>query len=144
MLSLTRAVRSILHLSTTSPCRRKSMYVPSLPKVGAPPGPAPLREIALEDGAQSDLIWVVSGARCLLIVGLCLFVTGVVNAQTPDPSPVDAPRPGVRPALGPFPRFEDWSFLRDPSKWIDPFDRLKFIPLKDSGTNYLTLGVENR
>ena len=66
------------------------MYVSSLPKVGAPPAPAPLREIALEDGAQSDLIWVVSGARCLLIVGLCLFVTGVVNAQTLDPSPVDA------------------------------------------------------
>jgi len=81
---------------------------------------------------------------CLLIVGLCLFVTGVANAQTPDPSPVDAPQPGVRPALGPFPRFEDWSFLRDPSQRIDPYDRLKFIPLNNSGTNYLTLGVENR
>jgi hypothetical protein len=93
---------------------------------------------------ERDLIWVVRGARCLLIVGLCLFVTGMVNAQTPDPSPVDAPQPGVRPALGPFPRFEDWSFLRDPSQRIDPYDRLKFIPLNDSGTNYLTLGVENR
>ena len=81
---------------------------------------------------------------CLLIAGLCLFVTGVVNAQTPDPSPVDAPQPGVRPALGPFPRFEDWSFLRDPSQRIDPYDRVKFIPLNDSGTNYLTLGVESR
>ena len=56
-------------------------------------------------GTQRDLTWVVRGARCLLIVGLCLFVTGVVNAQTPDPSPIDAPQPGVRPALGPFPRF---------------------------------------
>ncbi len=83
-------------------------------------------------------------ARCLLIVGLCMCATGVVNAQTPDPSPVDAPQPGVRPALGPFPRFENWSFLRDPSQRIDPYDRLKFIPLNDSGTNYLTLGVENR
>jgi hypothetical protein len=83
-------------------------------------------------------------ARCLLIVGLCLFVTGVVNAQTPDPSPVDAKQPGVRPALGPFPRFEDWSFLRDPSQRVDPYDRLKFIPLNESGTNYLTLSVESR
>ena len=46
--------------------------------------------------------------RCLLIVGLCLVVTGAVNAQTPDPSPVDAPQPGVRPPLSPFPRFQDW------------------------------------
>jgi Alginate export len=82
--------------------------------------------------------------RGLLIIGVCLFVTGVVNAQTPDPSPVDAPQPGVRPALGPFPRFEDWNFLRDPSLRIDPYDRLKFIPLNESGTNYLTLSFENR
>jgi hypothetical protein len=83
-------------------------------------------------------------ARCLLIVALCLFVSGVVNGQTPDPSPLDAPQPEVRPALGPFPRFQDWSFLRDPSLRIDPYDRLKFIPLNESGTNYLTLSVENR
>jgi hypothetical protein len=82
--------------------------------------------------------------RCLLRVGLCLFVTGVVNAQTPDPSPVDAPQPGVRPALSPFPRFQDWSFLRDSSQRIDPFDRLKFIPLNESRTTYLTLSVESR
>jgi hypothetical protein len=82
--------------------------------------------------------------RYLPIVGLCLFVTGVVKAQTPDPSPIDAPQPGVRPALGPFPRFEDWSFLRNPSQRIDPYDRLKFIPLNESGTNYLTLSVESR
>ena len=83
-------------------------------------------------------------ARCLLIVALRLFVSSAVNAQTPDPSPVDAPQPEVRPALGPFPRFQDWSFLRDPSLRIDPFDTLKFIPLNESGTNYLTVSVENR
>ena len=83
-------------------------------------------------------------ARRLFISALCLLLTGVVSAQTPDPAPVDAPQPGVRPALGPFPRFEDWSFLRDPSQRIDPYDRLKFIPLNESGTNYLTLSVESR
>jgi hypothetical protein len=70
--------------------------------------------------------------RCLVILGLCLFVTPWLQAQTPDPTPLDAPQPGVRPPLSPFPRFQDWSFLRDPSQRVDPYDRLKFIPLNDS------------
>jgi len=86
----------------------------------------------------------VTLGHCLLIAGLCLFVTGVVSAQTPDLSPIDAPQPGVRPPLSPFPRFQDWSFLRDRSLRVDPYDRLKFIPLNHSGTNYLTLSVESR
>src|SRR5579864_4811924 len=82
--------------------------------------------------------------RSLLIVGLCLFVMAVVNAQTPDPSPLDAPQREIRPPLSPFPRYEDWSFLRDAAKRVDPYDRLKFIPLNNSGTIYVTLGLENR
>jgi hypothetical protein len=39
--------------------------------------------------------------------------------------------------------YEDWSFLRDPSLRVDPYDRLKFIPLNDSKTNYLTFGLES-
>jgi hypothetical protein len=85
-----------------------------------------------------------STAACFLIFSLCVFVTFALKAQTPDPSPLDAPQPGVRPPLSPFPRFEDWSFLRDPAKRVDRYDRLKFIPLNASGTNYLTLGLENR
>src|SRR5260370_42681074 len=80
----------------------------------------------------------------LAVLALCLFVTGVLKAQTPDPTPVNAPQSGVRPPLSPFPRFEDWSFLRDPSLRVDPYDRLKFIPLNYSSTNYLTFGFENR
>ena len=57
--------------------------------------------------------------RCLAILGLCLFVTAGLEAQTPDPTPLDAPQPGVRPPLSPFPRFEDSSFLRDPSNPSD-------------------------
>jgi hypothetical protein len=83
-------------------------------------------------------------AGCFLFCYLSLLGTGALKAQTPDPSPVDAPQQGVRPPLSPFPRFEDWSFLRDPAKRVDRYDRLKFIPLNDSGTNYLTLGLENR
>src|SRR5712671_7872109 len=82
--------------------------------------------------------------RCLVILGLCLFVTAGLQAQTPDPTPLDAPQPGVRPPLSPFPRYQDWSLLRDPYQRVDPYDRLKFIPLNDSKTNYLTLGLENR
>jgi alginate export protein len=83
-------------------------------------------------------------AGWLAIFWLCLFAANSLKAQTPDPSPTDAPQPGVRPPLSPFPRYEDWSFLRDPAKRVDPYDRLKFIPLNDSGTIYLTLGLENR
>ena len=75
---------------------------------------------------------------------LCLLGTGVLKAQTPDPAPLHAPQPGIRPPLIPFPRFEDWRFLRDPAQRIARYDRLKFIPLNDSGTNYLTFGLENR
>jgi hypothetical protein len=80
----------------------------------------------------------------LVILGLCLFVTAWLQAQTPDPTPLETPQPGLRPPLSPFPRFQDWSFLRDPPQRVDPYDRLKFIPLNDSETNYLTLGLESR
>src|SRR5580692_11588479 len=65
--------------------------------------------------------------RCLVILGLRLLVTAGLQAQTPDPTPLEAPQPRVRPPLSPFPRFQDWSFLRDPSQRVDPYDRLKFI-----------------
>ena len=97
------------------------------------------QRIFLEDASKP-----ARRARSLLILGFCLFITGVLKAQTPDPSPTDAPQPGVRPPLSPFPRYEDWSFLRDPSLRVDPYDRLKFIPLNDSKTNYLTFGLESR
>src|SRR5579864_9038354 len=73
-------------------------------------------------------------AGWLVISWLCLFATGSLKAQTPDPSPTDAPQPEIRPPLTPFPRYQDWSFLRDPAKRVDPYDRLKFIPLNASGT----------
>ena len=75
---------------------------------------------------------------------LCLLGTGVLKAQTPDPAPLHAPQPGIRPPLIPFPRFEDWRFLRDPAQRVERYDRLKFIPLNESERIYLTLGLENR
>ena len=84
-----------------------------------------------------------AGAYALMFF-LFLFDAGSLKAQTPDPTPLNAPQPGVRPPLTPFPRYEDWSFLRDPALRVDPYDRLKFIPLNDSETNYLTFGLESR
>ena len=98
----------------------------------------------MRNSETSSNSFVAVPVRCLVIVGLCLCVTTGLQAQTPDPTPLEAPQPGVRPPLSPFPRFQDWSFLRDPSQRVDPYDRLKFIPLNDSETNYLTLGLESR
>ena len=83
-------------------------------------------------------------AACFPIFCLFLLLTGVLKAQTPDPTPLDAPQPGIRPPLIPFPRLQDWRFLRDPAQRVDRYDRLKFVPLNDSGANYLTFGLENR
>ncbi len=91
-----------------------------------------------------DISTLARLAGWLVIFLLCLFATDLLKAQTPDPSPTDAPQPEVRPPLSPFPRYQDWSFLRDPAKRVDPYDRLKFIPLNASGTIYVTLGLENR
>jgi hypothetical protein len=92
---------------------------------------------------QHGIVCMTSIVASLVVLWVSVFV-GVVKAQTPDPSPPDVPQPGVRPPLSPFPRFQDWSFLRDASLRVDPNDRLKFIPLNGSETNYLTFGLENR
>jgi hypothetical protein len=49
----------------------------------------------------------------------------------------------MRPHLTPLPQLEDWSFLKDPSKRTDSFDRVKYIPL-GSGDSFLSLGNEYR
>jgi hypothetical protein len=35
---------------------------------------------------------------------------------------------------------EDYSYLRDPTKRTDWFDRIKYIPLSEDGENYLSIG----
>jgi hypothetical protein len=39
---------------------------------------------------------------------------------------------------------EDYGYLRDPAKSLDPLDAFKFIPLDESGSTYLTLNGEFR
>jgi hypothetical protein len=73
------------------------------------------------------------------------MLTGsAISAQTPDPTPPGATAQSQRPALTPFPRYEDWSFLRNPANRVEMYDRLKFLPLASSGSNYVTLGAEDR
>jgi hypothetical protein len=83
-------------------------------------------------------------AASLLIFFFTILSFPSIWAQTPDPTPLHVLPPPERPPLGPFPRYEDWSFLRNPSNRVDRYDRLKFLPLDALGTAYLTLGVEDR
>jgi hypothetical protein len=80
----------------------------------------------------------------LLGAVLASLMLTICCAQTPDPLPLHVSPPPQRPMLSPFPRYEDWSFLRDPASRADRFDRLKFLPLNRAKTNYLTLGAEDR
>jgi hypothetical protein len=50
-----------------------------------------------------------------------------------------------RPAYFPIDRSEeDWSALRDPALRTDPWDRLKYIPLRNDPDWYVTLAGELR
>ena len=57
---------------------------------------------------------------------------------------VSAPGAQERPGYKSFRPDEDWTFLRDPSKRTDPLDLLKWIPLNQDGSWYMTLGGELR
>jgi len=67
--------------------------------------------------------------RCLVILGLCLFVTAGLQAQTPDPTPLDVPQPGYGLRLALFRGFKTGVLAR-PIQRVDPYDRLKTPVLK--------------
>ena len=66
----------------------------------------------------------------------------------PQAPPPVSPRPGS--GGGPPPPYtpvrwnEDYGYLRDPARRTDPFDPLKYIPLGDDPTFYLSLGGQAR
>jgi len=70
-------------------------------------------------------------AICLLSCLAGLGTGGGLRAQEPS---------GYRPM-----RFdEDWRYLRDPARAVDPLDALKYIPLDERGEAWLTFGGEAR
>lgn len=95
--------------------------------------------------------------RLLLAAALCAAAAPALAQQQspelPERGTTTAPAPPSPFTKGKGPghdnsyveRFEeDYSYLRDPSKWTDPFDPLKFIPLDAAGDVYLTLDGEIR
>lgn len=67
------------------------------------------------------------------------------RAQTPQPMPPGPLTEPERPALLPVNQAdENFSFLRDPANRTDMWDALKYIPLNQSGDNYVTYWFENR
>jgi hypothetical protein len=75
---------------------------------------------------------------------LCAPNCGAALAQTPDPAPPGPPPAADRPHLNPFPAEQDWSFLADPTRRTDPYDRLKYLPWGDDAQHYASLGFEER
>ncbi len=57
---------------------------------------------------------------------------------------ISAARSDERPAYKSARSEEDWTVLRDPAKRTDPFDALKWIPLNQDGSWYMTIGGELR
>ena len=79
-------------------------------------------------------VFRISQALVLLVV-----ITGA-NRILGQEKPASLPRP-----LYPLPRYEeDWSFLSDPAKRDDFWDRIKFIPLNEDRNIFLSLGGEIR
>jgi hypothetical protein len=81
----------------------------------------------------------------LILIALVLgFLASSARAQTPDPHPPGPAPDPARPPLNPFPAEQNWSFLVDPSKRTDFFDRVKYVPFGDNPQMYLSLGFEYR
>ena len=69
---------------------------------------------------------------------LNLSIAPMVAAQTPPPDQSE------RPAYRLQRSDEDWSFLRDASRRRDPWDPIKFIPLRSNRDWHVTFGGEFR
>jgi hypothetical protein len=82
-----------------------------------------------------------------LVVALhaILILSASALAQTPQPMPPGPPPNPARPQLTPVDQCdENFTFLRDPANQTDLWDPLKYVPLNESGSFYLTLGFEER
>lgn len=74
----------------------------------------------------------------------CVLNCYAAIAQTPEPAPPGPPPAADRPHLDPFPAEQNWSFLADPARRTDPYDRLKYLPWGSNTQRYVSLGFEER
>lgn len=93
----------------------------------------------------------------LFITATALWATGAA-AQTASPAPDQQAEGGSKAAAPVYSKGkspgsrnshvarydEDYAYLRDPDKATSPLDALKYIPLNESGSAYLTLNGEAR
>lgn len=78
-----------------------------------------------------------------LTVATVLFAAAPALAQV-GAATQGAPSPQAPPAYTPVRWNEDYSYLRDPARRVDPFDSLKYIPLGEDDGFYLSLGAQVR
>jgi hypothetical protein len=82
---------------------------------------------------------VQTAFRISQVLVLLVVIAGA-NRMAGQEKPAPLPR-----ALYPLPRYEeDWSFLSDPTKRDDSWDPIKFIPLSEDKSVFLSLGGEIR
>jgi hypothetical protein len=79
---------------------------------------------------------VIQYSFCLFVV--LLFCLPQARAQAPTPSPTPSPPPYQQQRYD-----EDWSYLSEGRRQLDPLDKLKYIRLNDRGW-YVSLGGEAR
>ena len=76
-----------------------------------------------------------------LLTMLCAALAVVLSGAA---SAVSAACPSPRPSYQTLRYEENYSFLRDPACRSDVWDRIKFMPLNDTGSAYLSLGGDLR
>jgi hypothetical protein len=97
--------------------------------------------------------------RSLLLSLAAVFTPALAFADAPSTAPSSAPSPSSAPAsvneagkgggYTPSPYTlvrwnEDYTYLRDPARRTDPLDAIKYMPINDSGSIYLSLGGQFR
>jgi hypothetical protein len=83
----------------------------------------------------------VAITRSIVVAGI--FTVGAA-AQAQDTTTSASTEKPARPTIGINRWQEDWSVLADPRLRTGPFDGLKYIPLSQSGSAYLSLGANIR
>jgi hypothetical protein len=84
--------------------------------------------------------------RTIVVVLLTVLMWSPSSrAQTPQPMPPGPAQNPLRPPLAPVDQAdENFSFLSNPANRTDLWDRLKYVPLNQSGNYYLTFWFEER